>query len=267
MGAAHGACTQGGGSAPIACQDAVLRGDGPALRGMLLAPEGFEAQSSCVVLYLGGCGAPAAASAAPLAISYLIHGAAICVIDYRGFGLSDGTPDAAGLCSDAERMLQYLMGTLHVPSAHIVLHGYARGASVAAELAAHRSERQQTPLGGLVLDRPMASALSPEPSDQSTGLGWLSGLLEGEDTEGAAQAHIAQQLRRIQPTPFTVLVTGAEDALGVSGEHLLATLLAQGFEVEWAHLERDPERGGYDVADSCKGCVQHLCEHVMTARP
>jgi pimeloyl-ACP methyl ester carboxylesterase len=259
--AVRSGCAQQGVLAPITCQPLMVRGDGPTLQGTLLAPEGFDPAICMVALYLGGCGAPAAASAAPMATGYLAQGAATCVVDYRGFGQSDGEPDPAGLYADAERMLAHLTGPLSIPPAHIVLHGYAQGASVAAELAARRTERRQAPLGGLVLDRPMASALSPMACDQNAGLGWLSGLLE--DDEGAS--HITHKLRRISPTWFTVLITGAPDGLGVSGEQVLGTLLSRGFEVQRTTLEADPQGHGYDVVACCRGSMERLRGHVLTA--
>ena len=256
-------CAQEGVLGQIMSRPIVLRGDGPTLQGTLLMPEGFDPQASMVALYLGGCGAPAAASAGPMAIGYVAQGAATCVMDYRGFGQSDGVPDEAGLYADAERMLAHLTGPLNIPAAHIVLHGYARGASVAAELAARRTERRQPPLGGLVLDRPMASALSPIASDQDTGLGWLSGLLE--EDESTDHTHMAHKLQRISPSLFTVLITGEEDSLGISGEHLLAALLSLGFEVKRAALQAQGQQDDYDVVACCRGCMEHLSRRVMGA--
>ena len=77
-------------------------------------------------------------------------GSSILVIDYRGYGKSEGRPSEKGLYRDAEAAYQYLVSAGHKPE-RIVLHGESLGTAVAVALAARRS------CGGLVLEAPFTS--------------------------------------------------------------------------------------------------------------
>lgn len=63
-------------------------------------------------------------------------GAATLMIDYRGFGRSEGSPDEEGLYSDARAAWQWLTREAGYEPARIVLFGRSLGGSVAAWLAA-----------------------------------------------------------------------------------------------------------------------------------
>ncbi len=65
--------------------------------------------------------------------------------DYRGFGLSSGTPSEEGTTLDSEAALDFVMSRKGVPSERIVLYGESLGGAVAARLAV-----QQRP-GALIL--------------------------------------------------------------------------------------------------------------------
>ncbi len=77
-------------------------------------------------------------------------GSSILVIDYRGYGKSEGHPSEQGLYRDAEAGYQYLVEAGHRPE-RIVLHGESLGTAVAVALAARKS------CGGLVLEAPFTS--------------------------------------------------------------------------------------------------------------
>ena len=59
----------------------------------------------------------------------------VLIIDYRGYGLSDGVPSEAGLVLDARAAWHYLTETLGVAPADIVIYGRSLGGAVAAQLA------------------------------------------------------------------------------------------------------------------------------------
>lgn len=259
------ACHHCGAHEPLTTIDIDVRRAGPRLRGTLLAPHKHDPRVNTTVLYLSGSGAPAAAYAGPAVAAYLAQDAAVCVFDYRGFGQSEGEPETWGLFVDAERMYAHLVETLHVPCERLVLHGYAFGATVAAELAARLTENGNAPLGGIVYDRPMASALATVEGDQSTGLGWLGGLLEEDCAEPSDAPHhqdLAHVLPRIDPRIHTLLIRGEKDALGVNGGHVRRELTALGVDFQEAKLAVDASQGGYDLLACCNGCIQALCKHV-----
>lgn len=78
-------------------------------------------------------------------------GSSLLIIDYRGYGKSQGRPSEAGLYADADAAYQHLLDAGYEPG-RIVLHGESLGTAVAVELASRRR------CGGVVLEAPFTSA-------------------------------------------------------------------------------------------------------------
>lgn len=78
-------------------------------------------------------------------------GSSLLLLDYRGYGKSEGRPTEKGLYTDAQSAYQHLLDTGHRPD-RIVLHGESLGTAVAVDLASRR------PCAGLVLEAPFTSA-------------------------------------------------------------------------------------------------------------
>ncbi|MES9829389.1 MAG: alpha/beta hydrolase [Candidatus Thiodiazotropha sp.] len=64
-------------------------------------------------------------------------GLAILIIDYRGYGNSEGRPSEKGLYRDAEAAWRYLTEKRALPEKKILLFGRSLGGAVAAYLATH----------------------------------------------------------------------------------------------------------------------------------
>ena len=62
-------------------------------------------------------------------------GAGILLYDYRGYGLSDGSPSEANVYADAEACYPWLVDQKGIPPENIVLFGRSIGGAVAIELA------------------------------------------------------------------------------------------------------------------------------------
>lgn len=77
-------------------------------------------------------------------------GSAVLVVDYRGYGKSQGHPSERGLRLDADAAYDALVQLGYNPT-QIVLQAESLGTAVAAELASRR------PCAGLILESPMAS--------------------------------------------------------------------------------------------------------------
>jgi fermentation-respiration switch protein FrsA (DUF1100 family) len=77
-------------------------------------------------------------------------GSAVLVLDYRGYGKSQGHPNERGLQLDAEAAYDSVLRLGYEPS-RMVIHGESLGSAVAVELASRR------PCVGLVLEAPFAS--------------------------------------------------------------------------------------------------------------
>ncbi|MGA2133510.1 MAG: alpha/beta hydrolase [Bryobacteraceae bacterium] len=122
-------------------QDVWLRtSDGVRLHAWWVAAPG----SRLATLYLHGNGANL--SHRPGHIREMAAaGTSILMIDYRGYGKSEGHPTERGLYRDADAGYDYLIATGYRPE-QIVVHGESLGSAVAADLAARR------PCAGLVLE-------------------------------------------------------------------------------------------------------------------
>jgi len=84
----------------------------------------------------------------------LLHelGGNTLIIDYRGYGKSEGRPSEEGFYIDARASYDYLAGRKDVNRERIVIYGASLGGAAATELAPQR------PVGGLVLHATFTSA-------------------------------------------------------------------------------------------------------------
>lgn len=73
--------------------------------------------------------------------AYQLLGYRVLVIDYRGYGRSEGTPSEPGLIRDAIAGAQWLADSLRVAPDQLVIHGMSLGSGVAAALAVRRPPR------------------------------------------------------------------------------------------------------------------------------
>ena len=78
-------------------------------------------------------------------------GSAFLVLDYRGYGKSQGRPSERGLYKDADAAYADLVQLGYAPD-RIIVHGESLGTAVAADLAARK------PCAGIVLESPLMSA-------------------------------------------------------------------------------------------------------------
>jgi fermentation-respiration switch protein FrsA (DUF1100 family) len=79
-------------------------------------------------------------------------GLSVLIIDYRGYGRSEGAPSEDGLTRDARAAWQWLTVDQGVDAARILLFGRSLGATVAANLAG------ETRPGGVILESGFSSA-------------------------------------------------------------------------------------------------------------
>jgi fermentation-respiration switch protein FrsA (DUF1100 family) len=78
-------------------------------------------------------------------------GVGVFLIDYRGYGRSEGSPSEEGTYRDAEAALAYILSRSDVDRERIVYFGRSLGAGVAVELATRR------PPFALILESPVPS--------------------------------------------------------------------------------------------------------------
>jgi len=83
---------------------------------------------------------------------FLELGINVFIIDYRGYGLSDGEPSERGIYKDGVASFDYLITRKDIDPKKIVAYGASLGGVVAIDLATKRS------LGGLIVDSSFTSA-------------------------------------------------------------------------------------------------------------
>ena len=89
-------------------------------------------------------------------------GLGVLIVDYRGYGLSDGSPSEPGLYADAEAGFDYLESELGLdPVEDIVLFGRSLGVGVAAEVATRHTVRCVILESGFTSTTDMARATRP----------------------------------------------------------------------------------------------------------
>ena len=97
-----------------------------------------------------------------IAVLREMTGAGVMILDYRGYGLSDGSPSERGLYADAEAAFAYLTSNLGLDAERdVVLFGRSLGAGVAAELATRHRVRRVILESGFTSIRNMADRSRP----------------------------------------------------------------------------------------------------------
>ncbi|MDI5919777.1 alpha/beta hydrolase [Halomonas sp. LR5S13] len=82
-------------------------------------------------------------------------GLSVLILDYRGYGRSEGGPSEAGTAHDARAGWRWLRETAGLPPGEIVLFGRSLGAAVAANLA--RELKGEARPAALILESPFRS--------------------------------------------------------------------------------------------------------------
>lgn len=82
-------------------------------------------------------------------------GLSVLILDYRGYGRSEGSPSEAGTARDARAGWRWLRETAGIPAGEIVLFGRSLGAAVAARLAAELQGESRP--AALILESPFRS--------------------------------------------------------------------------------------------------------------
>jgi pimeloyl-ACP methyl ester carboxylesterase len=123
--------------------------DGTALHALLVSAP----SSRGTVLYFGGDSFHVGTGGLPVARFFASLDLSVLLVDYRGYGLSEGTPTIPALKSDAIRAFD-LASSLASPSTPLVVHGFSMGSFIAASLT------EQRPVRALVLESTAPSALA-----------------------------------------------------------------------------------------------------------
>ena len=138
--------------------------DGTKLHGWLVPGE-----SSTTLLWLHGNAGNISHRVDNIAMLVRNTGFGVFIIDYRGYGRSEGKPTEKGLYMDAEAAFEHMTTDLGLdPEEDIVLFGRSLGVGVAVEMATRRRVRSVVVESGFTSVREMS---------KSSGMGALSILL------------------------------------------------------------------------------------------
>ena len=98
------------------------------------------------VFYLGGDSFRISEQGLDIAARLAALGANVFMMDYRGYGGSQGDPSIEGLMADAEAALALLRQRADGNAPTIIVHGFSMGSFIAAEIATRRE------IEGLILE-------------------------------------------------------------------------------------------------------------------
>lgn len=146
--------------------------DGARVEGWFIRGEGRSAESpgGAVVFFHGN--AELIDSNSARMQSYVRAGVSVLLVEYRGYGRSDGRPSQRGIVEDSASFLDWLIARPEVNASRIVYHGRSLGGGVAVQLAARREPAAMVlestftsipdvvgvPLVGLIVRHPFRSA-------------------------------------------------------------------------------------------------------------
>lgn len=80
------------------------------------------------------------------------HGWEVFILDYRGYGLSEGKPSIAGVHYDAYIGLKWALARAKAQQLPLVVLGQSIGGATAVTLVANASKEEQQQINGLVID-------------------------------------------------------------------------------------------------------------------
>lgn len=120
--------------------------DGVRIHGFWLPADG----ATRALLFLHG-NAGNASHRLPNAADLVSLGTSVLLLDYRGYGISEGTPSESGVYQDAHAALAYLIEQRGIPEDRLVVFGRSIGGAVAVDLVQDRK------IAGLILESTFTS--------------------------------------------------------------------------------------------------------------
>ena len=140
----------------------------------------------------------------------------LMLIDYRGYGLSEGSPTIQGIYKDSEAAYKYLCSRDDVNSKKIILYGHSLGAFVATNLA------KEYTFAGLVLEGAISNATEMKDAALQAKAPWYIRWLVTVDADSSVLA--LNNLEQVKEIKIPLLViTGEKDDLAppVMGEEIV----------------------------------------------
>jgi fermentation-respiration switch protein FrsA (DUF1100 family) len=111
--------------------------DGTRIHGWWLPREG----AAGAVLYLHGNAGNLSHRGGAMAEARAALGESVLIIDYPGYGRSDGSPSEAGCYAAADAAYDWLTKEQKIPPGNVIIYGASLGGGVAVDLASRRDHR------------------------------------------------------------------------------------------------------------------------------
>jgi fermentation-respiration switch protein FrsA (DUF1100 family) len=129
--------------------------DGESLHALFLRPPmGRRQRNLTVLMFHGNAGNIGHRVPIAKALQDTLH-CNVFMLEYRGYGMSTGTPDEAGLKIDAQTGLDYLRQRPETRDTKIVVYGQSLGGAVAINLVA--TNQEEGDVSGLILENTFLS--------------------------------------------------------------------------------------------------------------
>jgi predicted alpha/beta-fold hydrolase len=111
--------------------------DGVRINGYLIMQPSERIKTSPTVLYFHGNAGNIGHRLHNAQALYSLCGANVLLLEYRGYGKSEGTPSEAGMRLDAQAAMEYLLDHSDVDSNQIIIFGRSLGGAVAIDLVSN----------------------------------------------------------------------------------------------------------------------------------
>jgi len=117
--------------------------DGTSLHMFLVKQQGEAAARAPTILYFHGNAGNIGHRLQNVKGLHAALGCNVALLEYRGYGRSEGSPSEEGLCMDAQAGLDYLHGRADVDSDRIIVFGRSLGGAVAVDLATRSCNKER----------------------------------------------------------------------------------------------------------------------------
>ena len=131
--------------------------DGITLHGMLINTTREPSWNDLIFLYSHGNGGWIGALMESSTIKLLSKYGSVFVYDYRGYGLSNGTPSEEGLYTDITTAWNWLTVKKLIPHNRIIIFGHSLGASVSSYLVSKIINQSKNLPRALILEAPFVT--------------------------------------------------------------------------------------------------------------
>ena len=173
----------------------------------------------------------------------------LMLIDYRGYGLSEGSPTIKGIYKDSEATYKYLRSRDDVDSTKIILYGHSLGAFVTTNLA------KKYTFAGLVLEGAISNATEMKDAALQAKAPWYIRWLVTIDADSSVLAlNNLEQVKEIEIPLLIITGEKADLAPPTMGEEIMINAKSENKEFviipNWGHknlcLSKDGSRSKFN---------------------